>query len=218
MGCVYLLRFASGKSYVGVTTARLTKRLNQHRSAAARNSRGCRMVTRAWRKHGAPTVLTLLESDDLQALKECEQRMVAELDTISPRGYNITPGGDVVTPEMVAKRIATRKANGGHVITESMRVKISATLKARSAELRPARIGRTYSAASRAKMAASQRAYALTPEGLARSERLAEAKRGTKQTDATKAKRAASRSGYRHSVETIERIRAAHKARHGSAT
>ena len=84
---VYLITFSNGKRYVGVT-ADVPKRLIEHRSAD-------RPVGRAMRKHSFTCEVVFTGSRSQCFLKEIE--LISELDTISPRGYNLTPGGDGVT-------------------------------------------------------------------------------------------------------------------------
>lgn len=93
---VYLLTFANGKVYVGMsrTDARggLSNRYKQHGHAA--RSGKLSPIYNAWRKHGAPvqTILSTHETRDDAAL--------AEIDAIQARdsmnsacGYNLMPGG-----------------------------------------------------------------------------------------------------------------------------
>ena len=88
-GTLYRLDFASGKSYIGVTRGRVSKRYNAHCSDANRNS-DC-AVHRAWRKYGPPrlVVLAIVENYMLEAT---EKRAIREYKTMEC-GYNQTPGG-----------------------------------------------------------------------------------------------------------------------------
>lgn len=102
-GILYRLDFASWKSYIGITTCSAASRFSGHAAAAAE---GCdSLIYRAWRKHGAPrlVVLAILET---HLLKSTERRAIELFGTMSPLGYNSTPGGEanpMHCPEIVAK-------------------------------------------------------------------------------------------------------------------
>ena len=93
---VYLLTFASGKVYVGMSKTDkrglFTLRYNNHAAAARR---GVQLpVYSAWRKYGAPKLEILSIHDDRQLCA------IAEIDEIEKRnstdrsnGYNIAKGG-----------------------------------------------------------------------------------------------------------------------------
>lgn len=83
---VYVITFSNGKQYVGVTS-NVDKRLTEHKSAN-------RPVGRAMRKHSYACEVVFTGSREDCFAKEIE--LIAELDTISPAGYNLTPGGDGV--------------------------------------------------------------------------------------------------------------------------
>lgn len=94
MGCVYLATSPSGKQYVGMTTRTLAERWQGHCSDGRRGS--SLIFHNAIRKYGADafTLETLFESDNEQELFEREIGEIARLATLSPRGYNMTVGGD----------------------------------------------------------------------------------------------------------------------------
>lgn len=108
---VYKLTFASGKSYIGQTTRTLHTRLMQHRQSTRNNSQLA--VHCAWRAHGDPSISVLIECGSQQELHDAERRLIAEHDTLSPNGYNVSHGGDTApscSPE-VAEKIR-QKATG----------------------------------------------------------------------------------------------------------
>lgn len=108
MHALYLLKFSSGKSYVGQTTRTMNIRLQQHRTAARRGSE--LPVHCAWRKHGEPEVQVLGEFATDEELHRAEIEAIARLGTISPAGYNLGFGGETApskNPE-VAKKISER--------------------------------------------------------------------------------------------------------------
>lgn len=93
---VYLLTFANGKVYVGMsrTGAKglFTGRYRQH-TAAAKKGRDTPLY-RAWRKYGAPvqSVLATFDTRDSCALAEIDA--IKHHDSMNPtRGYNLQPGG-----------------------------------------------------------------------------------------------------------------------------
>jgi hypothetical protein len=95
MGCVYLLTFTSGKSYVGITSQPFAARFSHHRKRA--NSQGNDagfLVHAAWRKYGEPSVTILLEADDWPSLVAVEISAIRSFGTFTPGGYNLTHGGE----------------------------------------------------------------------------------------------------------------------------
>lgn len=89
---IYKLDFPSGKSYIGVERiGRCGSRYKDH-ALSAKNGKMTRLCT-AWRKYGPPKQTILAIVEDAQALIT-EQRAVATFKTMSPKGYNMTPGGD----------------------------------------------------------------------------------------------------------------------------
>lgn len=83
---VYVINFSNGKQYVGVTS-NVKKRLFEHKSAN-------RPVGRAMRKYDYVCEVVFTGSREECFAKEVQ--LIAELATISPAGYNLTPGGDGV--------------------------------------------------------------------------------------------------------------------------
>lgn len=136
MGELYRLDFANGKSYVGITKGKSTFRYKGHRRVAEAGSLCA--VHAAWRKHGEPclTVLAILEDRELPST---EMRAIAAYKTLTPAGYNMTPGGE---------------SNPMH--TESAKAKVSAKL-----------LGRVFKAETIERMSLSATRRCSTPEGLA---------------------------------------------------
>ena len=112
MGCVYLITSPSGKQYVGMTARSFNERWKQHCWAARDGSR--LHLHRAIRKHGAESFETtiLAESDSDEELKSLEIAKIKELGTLSPKGYNLTKGGDGVRAceELNVRNSVTKKA------------------------------------------------------------------------------------------------------------
>lgn len=187
MGYLYKLDFSSGKSYVGVTTKTISERMSGHRCHA--NGGRQHIVSRAWRKHGEPTVTVLaIASGDF--LLEIERKAIFVYDTLSPNGYNATFGGDGVmamTPEIKAKIAA--KAIGRKVSFETReklslmrrgkkrkphsdkaKEKMAAASRGRKAsiETRAKLSAKIYTLETRAKMSLSAKGRVFTEEHKAR--------------------------------------------------
>jgi hypothetical protein len=119
MHALYLLKFSSGKCYVGQTVRTMNTRLQQHRAAARRGSE--LPVHCAWRKHGEPEVQVLGEFDTPEQLHRAEIEAIARLGTLSPGGYNVGLGGETspaVNPD-VAQKIAKRAKGRKHADTSA---------------------------------------------------------------------------------------------------
>lgn len=104
MGFLYKLDFPNRKSYIGMTERSVEGRYWGHARAAEKGS--SLILSRAWRKHGTPKlrVLAIVEN---RLLKETERRTIAAFHTMTPNGYNMTPGGETspaIVPE-IAKRM-----------------------------------------------------------------------------------------------------------------
>jgi hypothetical protein len=93
---VYMLTFANGKVYVGMSRldakGRSTNRYRQHANAAKKGE--LNPIYHAWRKHGAPlqTILSTHSTRDACALAEIDA--IQSYDSMNPeKGYNPQPGG-----------------------------------------------------------------------------------------------------------------------------
>ena len=140
-GTIYLLTFPNGKGYVG-QTINLEQRLRQHRS------RNAYAVGKAWAKHGEPEVVVLAEGLETKAeLDRAEVLLIAGMGTLSPRGYNLTEGGEGTV---------------GYTVTDETRAKLSAAGKGRphspdhARKIGEAHTGMKRSAEARANMSAGQ--------------------------------------------------------------
>ena len=150
--CIYMLISPSKKCYIGFTT-HFKKRLQQHRRARG----NCRAIHNSIRKYGWDNFLKVVVEtfeDDVtnDYLKEREMYWIKHHETLYPKGYNLTAGGD------------------GNDKSEKTRAKLSAAAKAQwqnqvwSAENRAKRSkatskankGRTVSAETRAKLSAAR--------------------------------------------------------------
>lgn len=94
MGCLYMLTFPSGKQYIGITQKDANTRFQRHIIHAKVGRRNA--VHRAILKYGKDnvTVKTLVIADDLNYLRLIEKRAIQIYGTLSPKGYNLTGGGE----------------------------------------------------------------------------------------------------------------------------
>lgn len=164
MGCIYKLTFPNGAKYVGMTISTAEKRFQGHKRSALVLKSDC-LVHKAWRKHGEPCVEELFHSQDRNELAEAEKRFIKELKTMTPNGYNLTPGGDFspsLLPEVAAKIAAGRR---GWRHTQEVKDLISSKKMGQPSP----RKGATHTEESKAKMSASHKGLVQTKIHRARS-------------------------------------------------
>lgn len=84
----------SGKSYIGLTTGTLARRRQAHERYAQQGRDSAFHC--ALRKYGTDQfVWQILESvPNREQLQQAEIRLILEMRTLTPDGYNMTPGGD----------------------------------------------------------------------------------------------------------------------------
>lgn len=92
--CYIVTSTAGDKVYVGYTGKPLERRLGQHFRDARNGSRTA--LHRAMRKYGFEcfSIRALEAFDNREEALNAERRYIQELNSIAPRGYNMTPGGD----------------------------------------------------------------------------------------------------------------------------
>ena len=102
-GCIYKITHRdSGKAYVGLTKFRFRRRMNGHRNKAMRpeakrvKDKGCVKLHNAIRKHGwdAFDAKVLYAMVPNHLLASMEITAIAQHGTLTPAGYNLTPGGE----------------------------------------------------------------------------------------------------------------------------
>lgn len=140
MSSVYLItNRVNGRRYVGKTNATALVRWQQHvKNARSELRGGCRFLNRAIRKYGA-------ESFSIETIETCategdafaaERFWIAWYETKSPRGYNLTDGGEgrsgYVMPAEIVARVAAQ--NRGRTASLETRAKMTAAQRARWAE------------------------------------------------------------------------------------
>src|ERR1700675_3430253 len=145
MGFVYQLKFPNGKCYIGVTIKPVLERFYHHKYALSYQGGRSTPLYNAWRKYGDPVVSTLLESSN-ESLPQEERRLIAELNTFAPNGYNATLGGEATLGYKHSDEIRQKMSKihtgvpspnkgkprhklRGRIIPEEQRVQIAQTLK-----------------------------------------------------------------------------------------
>lgn len=129
MGWIYLLRFPNGKCYVGQTVRKnLADRLRAHKNRAKSSKNNCRACAAAIRKYGWENVKheVLMQGPLPNAELDAWERIaIFEQDTMSPNGYNLTPGGDVnpMRSKRVRKRLSKTCSTSEHKASTSKRIK-----------------------------------------------------------------------------------------------
>ena len=98
----------NGHKYVGITSKTLARRWSNHKASAA--SGGQHALHRALRKYGEGsfTVERVCSCDTAIELMEIEKELIRKYETRSPRGYNMTDGGDG-TPGLTHTVVAREK-------------------------------------------------------------------------------------------------------------
>ena len=112
---VYLLTFANGKVYVGMSKTdsrgRTDNRYRQHEWTA--KSGKLSPIYNAWRKHGAPVQSITSTHPTREACALAEIDAIQAYDSMNPaRGYNLQPGGQGL------------HAPAGSAVYELMRAKV----------------------------------------------------------------------------------------------
>jgi group I intron endonuclease len=114
----------NAKQYIGITHS-LRKRWNEHRLAKRDTA-----LHKAIRKHGLDNFMFthFASAYDWESACYIEKMLIAEKNTISPFGYNMTTGGEGAvglkqSPESLAKRSAKLK---GKPLSEEHKAKIGA--------------------------------------------------------------------------------------------
>ena len=107
----------TGKCYVGITTQAFSKRISEHHGRSDKGVRQHKFYL-SLRKHGklAFQWSVLDTADNIQTLTAKEQYYIAVYGSYH-KGYNCTPGGDVVSPEtklLISKALKGRDVTWGY--------------------------------------------------------------------------------------------------------
>ena len=158
----YKLTAPNGKSYHGVTTLSVNRRMTGHKAAARNGS--TYPLHAAIRKYGFENfkVETLDTSVDLEELHKLEIEAIARDNTLAPNGYNLTAGGE---------------GTKNHNVSDAHRASIGERMKARwkdpaFVKMRKANASETARRLAktpehREKFAAASRKYWSNPENVA---------------------------------------------------
>jgi group I intron endonuclease len=213
---VYLITCnVNGKLYVGQTRETVWNRWRGHRNAATgkpeQSYQARTAIARAMRKYGVDCfVLSILEicasADELDAR---EAHWIAELGTLTPRGYNLSAGGNTSrrSPEVAA---AISAANKGKIKAPEWRAKLSAAHKGKviSAEQRAAisefQRGRKHSDETKRKRSAALKGRVRGPCSPETRAKIAATLKGRKPVETARRPK-----DYRTTAQTRERMRIA---------
>lgn len=127
MPCIYrITNLINGKSYIGLTTRTAEHRFRKHKSMLYTN--GCSTLYNAMKKYGADSFIieTIFSSDDIKKVIEAEQFFITLYGTLSPKGYNLTTGGEncIVSEETKAKirnSLKGRSVTWGDEVSKSVK-------------------------------------------------------------------------------------------------
>jgi group I intron endonuclease len=215
--CAYLVtNIRNGKQYIGIigTSGKtLSKRWKEHCYEAA-NKKSQYLLHKAIRKYGETTfeIEQIASARTVADILAAERLLISQYGTLSPKGYNLTSGGEGVfnpAEETRAKMRAVAIARG-----------ISPTMRQRALE---ANLGSKRTPEQRQRIGDSRRGKKRNPLSIAKATvtRLAkgpspaqlawfsEGQRGRKASDETRARMSAARIGQKRTEETKARMRAA---------
>ena len=158
MSILYQISFPDGKSYIGISTGSLARRVSLHRHNAKKNGTGG--IHKAIREYGRESLVprVLVVSSDWDYLCDLEKKAIVAFRSKHPLGYNMTNGGRENTG---AQRTAETRARIS-IAKKGMRLGIAGRpagwkhtdeAKAKIAE---AGMGRVFSAERKAKIGASK--------------------------------------------------------------
>tara|TARA_Y100000385_G_scaffold234949_1_gene248536 strand:+ start:34 stop:696 length:663 start_codon:yes stop_codon:yes gene_type:complete len=92
LGLIYKFTSPSNKSYIGKTVQSFSERMRQHKN----KSSGCTALKNAINKYGWAEMKREIVEENIpeDQLDQREKYWIKTYDTIAPRGYNLTDGGD----------------------------------------------------------------------------------------------------------------------------
>lgn len=124
IGYIYIItNKITGKQYVGQTRRTITIRFNQHKTRAI-SKKDNMYLHIAMNKYGVENFtvkeITHIEFDDknqlIKELNALEKHYIKEYSTLSPNGYNLTPGGDSIA-EHIKQKIDEYDLYGNFIMT-----------------------------------------------------------------------------------------------------
>ena len=157
-----ITHIASGRAYIGMTTRSISARWKQHKYAAPKDRHALhRAIAKyGWRAFAFAQLSREIISIEMAATKERE--LIVTHGTRSPRGFNLTSGGEMIV---------------GFTVADETKAAIRAKLR-----------GRKFSAETRQKMSDSAKARGPHPVSDATKEKHRLQNLGRKHTAETKAK------------------------------
>jgi group I intron endonuclease len=210
-GIVYAVRSPSGKMYIGQTRQSLAARWQGHCKVGPANK--CMAIVRAIAKYGKDRMqVWVMERVPLAKLGAREKALIAEHNTMTPNGYNITRGGDespMCTPAVAARSRATNALP--EVRAKRAKVYASAPTKKRMHEARKANWA---DAEYREMMSKAKRGSAKCVEHYARMRASKTEESHAKQSAAWEAKREAKLAMYPPEVAARMRAEMERKREH----
>ena len=126
-GFIYKLTCTvNGKGYVGLSLVAFKKRMQGHLSKAmsGKQEMGCRALNNAIRKYGwdAFTKEIIMHQVPRAELGQREREMIAVHDTLAPKGYNISTGGEISPMLVPAIQERAREVMNSREVMEKRRV------------------------------------------------------------------------------------------------
>ena len=110
MGVIYCLTSPSGKKYIGQTSRKLNKRINEHKKMIP----GCIALNNAILKYGFDKFqIEILLEINKELLNLYESKFIDAYQTIYPNGYNIRSGGCVNSKHCEESRERMRQSKIG---------------------------------------------------------------------------------------------------------
>lgn len=180
----------SGKCYVGITRRSLEARWAEHKEESNRE-KPRRAISMAIKKYGAESFLIkeVATADSWDSLCQAESELIKTLGTLSPRGYNMTSGGDGC-PGLSVESLNKMKE----------KCRLFRHTKKTKELISKAGLGRKHTDEAKAKISAGHKGKKLTDE---HRKKLSEAKKGKRMAERTE----------EHKRKISEGLRRAHARR-----
>jgi len=112
VGSAYMLtNKLNGKKYIGKTQRDLKYRISEHFKPG---KSPCRVLNKAINKYGKSNfdINILYVSNDLNELNKKEVEYIQNLNTIVPNGYNLSLGGEGMSPSIETRRLLSAQRKG----------------------------------------------------------------------------------------------------------
>ena len=171
----------TGKCYVGITSRGYMNRWKAHIKESGW-SRGGWALHSAIRKYGVDSFIVewIASSWTWECLCEAERVLIAQYNTISPNGYNMTSGGEGVCGLSESMRMQISAKNRGRKHTVDAKEKIGNASRGHEVSpetrelIRSKHIGKKLSEEHKAKLSAAKTGKTLPPRSSEHSARISE--------------------------------------------